>query len=85
MYKRQVFAVSSAPFNLDVPKITVATPRPDGSFVLGWSGTSDGVYIEFTPALVPSQWQTLAGPITGSGWTNAPQAAPAGFYRLRLQ
>jgi len=80
-----VFSTSSWPFNLDVPRISAAYQNPDGSFVLLWNGTSDGVYVQFSPTLAPAQWTTVGGPISGSAWTNAPQAGPGGFYRLRLQ
>jgi hypothetical protein len=80
-----LFDTSDMPFNIDVPKITSIHQNQDGGWVLGWSGTSVGVYVEFSPTLTPGQWQSIAGPVAGSTWTNAPQSAPAGFYRLRLQ
>jgi hypothetical protein len=80
-----LFGTSALPFNIDVPKITGLRQNPDGASVLTWSGTSAGVYVDFSPTLAPAQWQSIAGPITGSAWTNAPSAASAGFYRLRLQ
>ncbi len=73
------------PFNIDVPKITSIQQNQDGAWVLNWSGTSAGVYIEFSPTLAPDQWQSIGGPVTGSSWTNPAPAAPEGFYRLRLQ
>jgi hypothetical protein len=80
-----LFDTSDMPFNIDVPKITSIHQNQDGAWVLGWSGTSDGVYVEFSPTLAPGQWQSIGGPVSGYTWTNAPQAAPEGFYRLRLQ
>jgi hypothetical protein len=80
-----LFGSSDMPFNIDVPKITSIQQSQDGAWVLQWSGTSTGVYVEFSPTLAPGQWQSIAGPVSGSAWTNAPQAAPEGFYRLRLQ
>jgi hypothetical protein len=80
-----LFGSSDMPFNIDVPKITSIHQNQNGAWVLGWSGTSAGVYVEFSPTLAPGQWQSLGGPVSGSTWTNAPQAALEGFYRLRLQ
>ena len=73
------------PFKIDVPKITSIQQNQAGAWVLGWSGTSAGVYVEYSPTLAPSQWHSIGGPVSGSTWTNAPTAAPEGFYRLRLQ
>ena len=81
----ELFDSSDRPFNLDVPKITGIHQNQDGAWVLAWSGTSAGVYVEFNPTLAPNQWQTAGGPVAGSAWTNAPQAPLKGFYRLRLQ
>jgi hypothetical protein len=80
-----LFDSSGMPFNIDVPKITRIQQDQDGAWVLNWSGTSASVYVEFSPTLAPGQWQSIGGPVSGSTWTNAPQAAPDGFYRLRLQ
>ena len=80
-----LFDTSDMPFNIDVPKITRMQQDQDGAWVLNWSGTSASVYVEFSPTLTPGQWQSIGGPVSGSTWTNAPQAAPEGFYRLRLQ
>ena len=80
-----LFGSSDMPFYIDVPKITSIHQNQDAAWVLGWSGTSAGVYVEFSPSLAPGQWQSIGGPISGSTWTNAPQAALEGFYRLRLQ
>jgi len=83
--KGNLFDSSDLPFNIDVPRISSIHQNQNGAWVLGWSGTSAGVYVEFSPTPAPAQWQSIGGPITGSTWTNAPQAAPEGFYRLRLQ
>jgi hypothetical protein len=80
-----LFDLSDTPFNVDVPKITSIQQNQDGAWVLDWSGTSASVFVEFSPTLAPGQWQSIGGPVTGSTWTNAPQAALEGFYRLRLQ
>ena len=80
-----LFGSSDMPFYIDVPKITSIHQNQDAAWVLGWSGTSAGVYVEFSPSLAPGQWQSIGGPISGSTWTNDPQAALEGFYRLRLQ
>ena len=80
-----LFSSSDMPFYIDVPKITSIHQNQDAAWVLGWSGTSAGVYVEFSPSLAPGQWQSIGGPISGSTWTNARQAALEGFYRLRLQ
>ena len=80
----ELFDTSDQPFNLDVPKITRIQQNPDGAWVLQWSGTSSGVYVEFNPTLAPGSWQTLAGPLASSTWTNTSPAELGGFYRLRL-
>ena len=80
-----LFDRSDLPFNIDVPRITGIQQYQDGGWVLQWSGASTGVYIEFNPTLAPGQWLTVGGPVSGSTWTNPPQAALQGFYRLRLQ
>lgn len=80
-----LFAASAGPFSLDVPKFTSIQPPANGTFTLHWAGTSDGVYVEFSPTLAPAQWQTVAGPLSGSSWTSAASGPQAGFYRLRLQ
>lgn len=75
---------SDAPFSLDVPKITRFQPNPGGAWVLEWTGSPGAVQVEFNRTLAPGPWQTLTGPISGSAWTNPPQTALPGFYRLRL-
>lgn len=80
-----LFDRSDLSFSIDVPKITRIQQDQDGAWVLEWSGTSASVYVELNPTLAPDQWQTIGGPVGGSSWTNAPDAAPKGFYRLRLQ
>ncbi len=81
-----LFDVSDLAFNVDVPRITNITPTEGGAWVLEWAGTSANVYVEFSPALVPSAWTELAGPITGGSWTNtSPTSLTNGFYRLRLE
>ena len=80
-----LFDSSDMPFNIDVPKLTRIQQNQDGAWVFQWSGTSAGVYVEFSPTLAPGQWQTIGGPVSGSTWTNTPQATLEGFYRLRLQ
>ena len=80
-----LFDSSDMPFSIDVPKISSIYQNQDGAWVLDWSGTSASIYVEFNPTLAPGQWQSIGGPVSGSTWTNAPQAAPEGFYRLRLQ
>jgi hypothetical protein len=67
------------------PAITSLHRNPNGAWVLGWSGASAGVYVEFTSTLSATQWQSLAGPINGSAWTNTAPATSSGFYRLRVQ
>jgi hypothetical protein len=83
--REDLFDSSDRPFNIDVPTITRIQQNQDDAWVLQWSGTSAGVYVEFSPTLAPSQWQAISGPISDSTWTNTLQAAPEGFYRLRLQ
>jgi hypothetical protein len=80
-----LFGSSDMPFSVDVPKITSIQQNQDGAWVLNWSGTSAGVFVESSPRLAPSQWQSIGGPVNGSSYTNPPLAAPGGFYRLRLQ
>ena len=80
-----LFGTSDMPFNIDVPRITRIQQNQDGAWVLQWSGTSAGVYVEFNPTLAPDQWLTVGGPVSGSTWTNTVPTAPEGFYRLRLQ
>jgi hypothetical protein len=80
-----LFAVSAAHFNIDVPGITTIAAS-GGSIVLGWEGTSAGVYVEHNPGFSPGAWTEIAGPIIGNSWTNTtPPVDPAGNYRLRLQ
>jgi hypothetical protein len=76
---------SDMPFNIDVPRITSIQQNQDGAWVLQWSGTSAGVYIEYSTTLTPGHWQSVGGPVNGSSWTNAPQTALEGFYRLRQE
>jgi hypothetical protein len=80
-----LFGGSDMPFSIDVPKITSIQQNQDGAWVIKWSGTSAGVYVESSPTLAPGQWQSIGGPVNGSSFTNPPLAAPGGFYRLRLQ
>lgn len=80
-----LFAVSAAHFNIDVPEITTITVS-GGSIVLGWDGTSAGVYVEHNPGFSPIAWREIAGPIMGNSWTNTtPPGDPTGYYRLRLE
>ena len=54
--------------------------------MIEWTGATNGVYVEATPALSPAGWTTLAGPISGSGWTLKPETGlPGHFYRLRIE
>jgi hypothetical protein len=80
-----LFDTSDLPFNIDVPKITAIQQTLNGHWMLNWAGSTAGVYIELNPTLAPGQWQTIAGPLTGSAWTNASGEGLAGFYRLRVQ
>jgi hypothetical protein len=80
-----LFGTSDMPFNIDVPKINSIQQNQAGAWVLGWSGTSAGVYVEYNSTLAPGRWHSIGGQVSGSTWTNAPTAAPEGFYRLRLQ
>ena len=80
-----LFDGSDLPFSIDVPQITRIQQNPDGAWVLEWGGTSANVYVEFNPTLAPGQWQTVAGPLSGTTWTSTTAAAPQGYYRLRLQ
>ena len=80
-----LFDVSDKPFYLDVPRITGIRQEQDGAWVLSWTGTSSEVFVEFSPTLDPGPWQSLAGPVTGSAWTNSVPAPKEGFYRLRLK
>jgi hypothetical protein len=80
-----LFDVSDNHFNIDVPRIT-SIVASGGSIVMGWEGTSAGVYVERTPGFSPADWTEIAGPIMGSSWTNTPPSGEAvGNYRLRLQ
>jgi len=78
-----LFDSSDADFNIDVPRITSLRKNSDG-WVLNWAGTTAAVYVEFKPMLATDPWQPLAGPLTGSAWTNTSPAGLSGFYRLRL-
>ena len=75
---------SDLPFSVDVTRVTGLQPEPGGHWVVQWSGTSAGVYVETNATLAPGQWQTAAGPISGSSWTNPAPGGPGGFFRLRL-
>ena len=78
--------VSKNYFNIDVPRITGLEPDDNGGMILNWTGTSAGVYVEFSPTLSPQSWTEIAGPITGSSWTNTALPNPrSGNFRLRLQ
>jgi len=79
-----LFDLSDAPFNIAVPTLTSLKQNTAGGWVLTWSGTTAPVYVEFNPALAATGWQVLAGPITGSSWTNSAPTTGTGFYRLRL-
>jgi len=81
----ELFDTSDLSFNIDVPNITSIRQDLNGALVLNWSGSTASVFVEFNPTLLPGQWQTLAGPLNGSAWTNAAPGGLTGFYRLRLQ
>ncbi len=79
----ELFDFSDTAFAIDVPRITGLRPNPGGGWILEWTGSSAGAYVEFTPAFATNQWRTLGGPAGGPTWTNAPQSSPEGYYRLR--
>ena len=68
---------------------TITAVRPSGktALQLSWTGSTNTIFVEFSPSLVPPVvWTNLVGPLTGPpalvpAFTNA----PTGFYRLRSQ
>jgi hypothetical protein len=76
---------SDLPLSIGAPTIRGIHQAQDGSLVLEWTGSSTAVHVEFNATLDPGQWQEIAGPITGSSWTNSPPSVSHGFYRLRLE
>ena len=57
-----------------------------GSLILEWSAATGQIYVEHSPGLNPADWQTVAGPVTGTNWTFTPAPGEsAGFFRLRSQ
>jgi hypothetical protein len=71
----------------EAPRLTAMYP-PDahGLMRMGWSPTERPVYVEFKPSLQSTNWQTIAGPLSGYSHsvTNDP-AKPMGFFRLRQE
>lgn len=68
------------------PLVNVTAPTAGGALEFQWTTPDGDVFIEFTPALQPPQWRTVAGPVQGTSWTGTPDpAAPLGFYRVRIE
>jgi hypothetical protein len=59
----------------------------NGMMRLQWTGAAGQVYVEFTHSLSPTNWYTVAGPLSGTtNWTFTPlPGMPSGFYRLRCE
>jgi hypothetical protein len=58
----------------------------NGTLVLQWTAVPCPIFVEHSPRLNPSDWQTVAGPVTGTNWTFTPApGATSGFYRLRSE
>jgi hypothetical protein len=56
----------------------------DGNIVLEWEPSPNNIYVEFSTNLQSGGWTNIAGPLTGTSWTNAVDPGkPSGFYRLR--
>jgi len=67
-------------------RITAIRIRPDGQYTLEWTGKTGSVFLEFSETLSPAQWQTIAGPLSGTNWTLTPvQGKSKGFYRIRIE
>jgi len=70
----------------EVGRITGLRTGENGTLVLEWLGTGAAVFVEYSPTLITPNWQTVAGPLTGTNWVVSPEpGATSGFYRLRAQ
>jgi hypothetical protein len=56
----------------------------DRNIVIEWEPSPNNIYVEFSTNLQSGSWTNIAGPLTGTSWTNAVDPGkPSGFYRLR--
>lgn len=82
-------ASAPAPFTVLVrplPRIERVARLDAGLVWLSWADADDGVYVDYSPTLVPTaQWQTAIGPLNGvtSLALPIPTNAPQGFFRIR--
>jgi hypothetical protein len=63
----------------------IAPGQTNGSFQLSWTGADGNVYVDFKKCLTETNWQTLAGPLSGGACTiTVSTNSPGGFFRLKL-
>jgi hypothetical protein len=68
---------------LHSPTITGFTPATDGSITLRWTGADAYVYVEYSPTLVPPNWQRVSEVINSTNTVlRVSPGGSAGFYRL---
>ena len=79
------FRFGSAP--LLVPALFTRIWRTaGGDIVIEWDPSPNNIYVEFSTNLQSGSWTNIAGPLTGTSWTNAVDPGkPSGFYRLRSE
>ena len=59
----------------------------EGRIGLEWAPNPNNIYVEFSTNLQSGSWTNVAGPLTGTNWTDTTIATgkPSGFYRLRSE
>jgi hypothetical protein len=76
-------------FGIAPPRPAILTglrPSSNGTMSLEWQGASGQLFVEYSLALRPANWQTIAGPLHGTNWTFTPvPGAKSGFYRVRSE
>jgi hypothetical protein len=67
-------------------KITSLHRGTNSTMVIEWNGAVGQIFVEHSLKLSPTNWHTIAGPLSGTNWTFAPATnASSGFYRLRSE
>ena len=68
---------------LQTPRLIGLSKAGGANIMLMWEPTPNNIYVEFRTNLQIGAWSTIAGPLSGTIWTNTfnPET-PSGFYRL---
>jgi hypothetical protein len=76
---------STATLNINViaapPIVSTASPQPDGSVLLSWTGGIAPYDVQSTTSLAPPGWQDLSGPISSNTFSVMP-TNDVMFYRV---